>query len=209
MALAEVFHGDEVDVGEWRWADWWVLPSHDVVLGGALLDVFEGWDGDDSMVSLGVHERFVALDRRLMAYEDWCDRQRIVPARRSLPDATAPVRLRLVEGDGQAVTGGPVLCGDCSGSGVVADVDGLLSGRVGMLVECVCAEPALPVPVVVEACQTALGRPLTGDERSVMLVAEYVTRCQVLDIEPDWCLSCGAHRGPADRRTPCGCRGAT
>jgi hypothetical protein len=104
------------------------------------------------------------------------------------------------------VAGAPVLCGDCSGAGVVADEDGSLSGQVGMLVECVCTEPARPV--VVEACQTALGRPLTADERSVVLVAEYVTRCRLLGIEPDWCLSCGAHRGPASQRTPCGCQGA-
>lgn len=206
MALAEVFHGDEVDVGEWRWADWWVLPSHDVVLGGALLDVFEGWDGDDSAVSPGVHERFVALDRRLMAYEDWCARQGVEPARRPQPHAEATARLRLVEGDRQGVSVEAALCGDCSGSGVVADEDGSLSGQVGMLAECVCAEPARPV--VVEACQTALGRPLTPDERSVVLVAEYVTRCRVLGIEPDWCFSCGAHRGPAGQRRACGCQGA-
>ena len=206
MALAEVFHGDEVDVGERRWADWWALPSHDVALGGALLDVFEGWDGDDSMVRAAVHKRFVALDRQLMAYEDWCERQGVEPARRPQPHAEAPVRLRLVEGDSKAVNGEPVLCGDCSGSGVVADEDGSLSGQVGMLVECVCAEPARPV--LVEACQTALGRLLTGDERSVARVAEYVTRCQVLGIEPDWCFTCGAHLGPAGQRTPCGCQGA-
>ncbi|HEX6238293.1 MAG TPA: hypothetical protein VFZ68_13930 [Acidimicrobiales bacterium] len=152
-----------------------------------------------------MHERFVALDRRLMAYEDWCEGQGIEPARRPRSDAEAPGRLRMVEGDGQAVIAETAVCGDCSGSGVVADADGSLSGQAGMLVECVCSEPTRPV--VVEACQTALGRPLTADERSVVLVAEYVTRCRVLNIEPDWCFSCGAHRGPAGQRGPCGCRG--
>ena len=49
MALAEAI--DVADLGERRWAEWWALPDHDLVLGAALLAVFDGWDGDDSMVS--------------------------------------------------------------------------------------------------------------------------------------------------------------
>jgi hypothetical protein len=181
MALAEVIREDEL--GERRWADWWALPSGDVVLGGALLDVFEAWDGDDSAASPRVNAWFVALDRRLMAYEDWCAGLGIEPARR--PRTEGP-GLRLVGTDeGPA---GRELCGDCHGSAVMVD-DGSLSGRAGTLVECSCASL-----LITEVCAKGLGRTLTPGERQVALLAEYVTRCQVTGTEPDWCLSCGEPR---------------
>jgi hypothetical protein len=68
MALAETI--DVAGLGERRWAESWADPDGDVVLGAALLDVFDAWDGDDSMVSYSVHEQFRALGQRLMAYED-------------------------------------------------------------------------------------------------------------------------------------------
>ena len=87
----------------------------------------------------------VALDRRLMTHEDWCERQGVEPARRPRPDATAPTRLRLVEYERQAVNDAPVLCGDCTGSGIVADEDGWLSGQVGCWSSAGVPSPARPV----------------------------------------------------------------
>jgi hypothetical protein len=58
MALAEAIN--VTDLGERRWAEWWADPGGDIELGAALLDVFEAWDGDDSLVTESVHERFKA-----------------------------------------------------------------------------------------------------------------------------------------------------
>ncbi len=66
-----------------RWAEWWASPDDAEAV--ALLDGFERWDGDDSALPAEVVERYVALDRRLMAYEDWCESEGLRPARRPRP----------------------------------------------------------------------------------------------------------------------------
>jgi hypothetical protein len=182
MALAETI--DVAGLGERRWAEWWADRSGDVVLGAALLAVFDAWDGDDSMVSHSVHEQFIALDRRLMAYEDWCADLGIEPARR-------PVQLRVVDGQGDELD--PVLCGDCHGSGIVTDDDGSLSGLVGTLVDCGCAGGPCMGPGVLEVCRTMLGRPLTEGERSVAMMAEYLAQCRARGVASAWCLTCGTY----------------
>jgi hypothetical protein len=183
MALAETI--DVADLGERRWAEWWALPDHDVVLGAALLAVFDAWDGDDSMVSWSVHEQFVALDRRLMVYEDWCAGLGIEPGRR-------PVQLRVVDED-QGDEPVPGLCGDCHGSGIVADDDASLTGQLGMLVVCGCAGGSCLGQGVIEVCTRMLDRPLGRDERAVALMVEYLAQCRVWGVESDWCLTCGAY----------------
>jgi hypothetical protein len=194
MALAETIK--TVDVGERRWAEWWVLPSHDMQMGAALLAVFDAWDGDDSMVSHSVHEQFKALDNRLVAYEDWCAELGISPARRPVERS-----LRLVGGQGDEL--GPV-CGDCVGSGIVRDDDGSLSGRVGTLIDCGCTSvPCLGIGVM-EVCSAALRRSLTTGERQVALLVEYLAHCRITGDTPAWCLTCGAYvAGPPGE---CGCR---
>ena len=192
MALAETIR--PVDLGERRWAEWWALPSHDMELGAALLAVFDAWDGDDSMVSHSVHEQFKELDRRLLAYEDWCAELGISPDRRWRS-------LRLVEDQGDEL--GQV-CGDCYGSGIVRDDDGSLSGQVGMLVDCGCTNvPCLGIGVM-EVCSAALGRTLTTDERQVALLVEYLAHCRMTGDKPAWCLTCGAY--VASSPSSCGCR---
>src|SRR5262245_38110152 len=115
MALAQAVEGPEA--GERRWAEWWALPSHDVALGAALLALFDGWDGDDSMVSHSVHEQFKALDRRLIAYEDWCDELGFEPARRPVERS-----LRIV-GD-RATSSGRCCVGTATGRGSCATTTG-------------------------------------------------------------------------------------
>jgi hypothetical protein len=192
MALAQVI--DVRDVGERRWAEWWALPSHDVELGAALLAVFDAWDGDDSMVTWSVHEQFKALDRRLMAYEDWCADLGIQPAlrvRRSL---------RAVDGERDQVGR---LCGDCHGSGIVVDDDGSVSGEVGTLIDCGCTSVPCLGPGVLVVCSTALERPLTTDERQVALMVEYLAHCYATGTDPAWCLTCGAY--VAESVAACSC----
>jgi hypothetical protein len=195
MALAQAVAVPEA--GERRWAEWWALPSHDVALGTALLAVFDGWDGDDSMVSHSVHEQFKALDRRLIAYEDWCAELGIAPARRPVERS-----LRVVGDRGDEL--GPVLCGDCYGAGIVCDDDGSLSGRVGTLVDCVCTGVTCIGPGVIEVCTRMLGRPLTDGERHVALLVEYLAQCRATGDDSAWCLSCGEY--VADSPGPCACR---
>ena len=190
---AEVEAIDVQDVGERRWAEWWALPSHDVQLGAALLAVFDAWDGDDSMVTYSVHEQFKALDRRLMAYEDWCADLGIQPARRARS-------LRVIEAERNQA--GRV-CGDCHGSGIVVDDDGSVSGQVGTLIDCGCTNvPCLGLGVLT-VCSTALGRALTTDERQVALLVEYLAQCRITGADPDWCLTCGAY--VAESLADCSC----
>jgi hypothetical protein len=195
MALAEAIN--VTDLGERRWAEWWADPGGDIELGAALLDVFEAWDGDDSLVTESVHERFKALDRRLMAYEDWCAQEDLAPVRRPVDRG-----LRVVEG--QADELGPRgLCGDCHGSGIVTDTDGSLSGLVGTLIDCGCCDGPYLGPGVIEVCTSMLGRPLNQDERSVALMVEYLAHCRARGAASAWCLSCGAY--VADDASACSC----
>src|SRR5262245_30716980 len=182
MALAETI--DVAGLGERRWAEWWALPDHDLVLGAALLAVFDAWDGDDSMVSWSVHEQFRALDRRLIAYEDWCAGLGIEPGRRHM-------QLRVVDGQGDELV--PMLCGDCHGSGIVAGDDASLTGQLGMLVDCGCAGGSCLGQGVIEVCSRMLERPLDRDERAVALMVEYLAQCRRWGVESDWCLTCGAY----------------
>jgi hypothetical protein len=195
MALAQAVVGPEVE--ERRWAEWWAVPSHEVVLGAALLAVFDAWDGDDSILSHSVHEQFKALDRRLIAYEDWCADLGIAPARRP-----AKRSLRLVQDQGDEP--GSSLCGDCQGAGIVRDDDGSLSGRVGTLVDCVCTGVTCIGPGVIEVCTRMLGRSLTKGERHVALMVEYLAQCRATGDESAWCLSCGEY--VATSPGPCACR---
>jgi hypothetical protein len=64
-----------------RWMESWASPSGDMEEGSALLSAFGSWDGDDSGISPELHGEFVALDGRLMAYEDWCGSQGFEPRR--------------------------------------------------------------------------------------------------------------------------------
>lgn len=192
MALAELTTSIDDQLGERRWAEWWAVASHDPVFGAALLGVYDAWDGDRSIVTPSVYEQFRALARRLAAYEDWCAQLGIAPARR-------PVSLRLVEGQADERR----LCGDCRGAGIDVDFDGSLSGQVGALVDCGCADvPALGFGVM-EVCSAMLGRPLAGAERSVALMVEYLAHCRARGVESAWCLSCGAYVADLDA-CPCG-----
>jgi hypothetical protein len=182
-----------VELGDRRWAEWWADPSHDVVVGAALLAVFGGWDGDDSMVSHSVHEQFKALDRRLMAYEDWCAGLGLAPQRRPVEPA-----LWLVDGQSDVR-----LCGDCHGSGIVVDDDGSLTGQVGTLVDCGCTGMPALGPGVVEVCEAMLGRPMDTCERRVALMVEYLADCFARHLTPAWCLSCGSY--VADSPEACTC----
>lgn len=62
-----------------RFAEVWV--ADDPAVGAALLDRFAAWDGDDSAIEDDEHARFIAADKRLMAYEDWCAEQGMTPVR--------------------------------------------------------------------------------------------------------------------------------
>jgi hypothetical protein len=190
MALAEVTTAVDVEMGDRRWAEWWAWPRPDTALGGALLDVYESWNGDDTIVSHTVYQRFLALDRRMLAYETWCSQVGIEPSRRPVHRS-----LRVVDGDER------VLCTDCGGSTIVVDEDGSLSGSVGTLVDCLCAE--LPSLGVVQVCETALARSLTEDERHVAVIAEYLAHCRMTGADPAWCLHCGEYRPSPD--ADCGC----
>lgn len=64
-----------------RWVESWASPSGDMEEGSALLDGFGSWDGDDSAISPELHDQFVALDGRLVAYEDWCGSRGFEPRR--------------------------------------------------------------------------------------------------------------------------------
>ncbi len=68
--------------GERRWAEAWATDDGDVAAGCELLDRFEGWDGP---APGDVAAEFDALDRRLVAYDRWCDVQGIDPLRRPRP----------------------------------------------------------------------------------------------------------------------------
>jgi hypothetical protein len=202
MALAQALNDFATDTDDRRWREWWAHPTHDMQLGAALLDVYEGWDGDDSAVTAEVHSRFVALDRRLMAYEDWCARRGVEPTRQPGPAPVSLPTLRLVDADNAGSGDRSPRCPDCSGSGIDVDLDGSVTGRAGTLVECVCSEPERPLRV--RAAETALGRPLTRDERCVALAVEHVTRSSLLGLDPGWCPDCGRPTGqPDDDRCTC------
>jgi|GEM_PF-3233357 hypothetical protein len=48
-------------------------------------------------------------------------------------------------------------------------------------------------PVVIEVCTRMVDRPLSGEERAVALMVEYLAQCRMWGVESDWCLTCGAY----------------
>jgi hypothetical protein len=68
--------------GERRWAESWATECGEVAAGVELLDRFEQWDGPATVEVLA---EFDALDKRLMAYDAWCDGHGLEPLRRPRP----------------------------------------------------------------------------------------------------------------------------
>lgn len=62
-----------------RFAEVWV--AGDLETGGALLDEYAAFDGDDSKVAPEAYARYVETDRRLWDYEAWCAERDMEPVR--------------------------------------------------------------------------------------------------------------------------------